>query len=45
MDVYAKNTKPIIDFYRSKNKLKEVDADKDADEVLEILLGMFDVSQ
>jgi len=41
MDVYLKNTKPIIDYYEAQGKLRKVDADKDAQEVLEILMGVF----
>jgi len=44
MDVYLKNTKPIIDYYEAQGKLRKVDADKDAQEVLEILMGVFNES-
>lgn len=44
MDVYLKNTKPIVDYYQAQGKLKEVDADKDSQEVLGILMRMFDGS-
>lgn len=42
MDVYLKNTKPIVDYYETQGKLKKVDADKDAQEVQEILTQIFD---
>jgi adenylate kinase len=42
MDVYLKNTKPIVDYYESIGKLKKVNADKDAQEVQEILMKIFD---
>ena len=35
MDVYTENTTPIIDFYKKQDKLKVLDADKEAAEVLE----------
>jgi adenylate kinase len=43
MEVYMKNTKPIVDYYQAQGKLRKVDADKDSQEVLKILLRMFDV--
>jgi adenylate kinase len=42
MDVYMKNTKPIIDYYESRGKLQKVDADKDAKELQDILMKIFD---
>ena len=33
--VYEENTKPLIEFYQSKNLLKSVDGDKSVDEVFE----------
>ena len=44
MDVYLKNAKPIVDYYQAQGKLKEVDADKSSQEVLKILMSMFDAS-
>ena len=41
MDVYLKNTKPIIEYYQRQNKLKKVDADKDSQEVRDILMKAF----
>ena len=42
IDVYLKNTKPIIDYYKSQNKLKAVNADKGAEEVLNYLTSLLD---
>lgn len=42
MDVYLKNTKPVVDYYEAQGKLKKVDADKDSQEVLETLMKIFD---
>ena len=33
LDVYRKQTQPLVDFYRKKNLLKEVDASPEPDEV------------
>lgn len=41
MDVYLKNTAPIVDYYEAQEKLKKVDADKDSQEVQEILMNIF----
>ncbi len=41
MDVYLKNTEPIVAYYEAQGKLKKVDADKDSQEVQEILLKIF----
>lgn len=38
MNVYLKNTRPIIDYYKAQDKLKELDADKDSREVQAILM-------
>jgi adenylate kinase len=38
MDVYLKNTKPVVDYYEAQGKLKKVDADKDSQEVQEDLM-------
>jgi len=45
MDEYLKNTKPIVDYYEVQGKLRKVDADRDSQEVLDILMRMFDVNQ
>lgn len=42
MDVYLKNTTPIVAHYKRQAKLKKVDADKDSREVQGILMRMFD---
>lgn len=42
MDIYMKNTKPIIDYYAAQGKLQKVDADKDAKEVQDILMKILD---
>ncbi len=42
MDVYLENTKPVIDYYEEQGKLKKIDADKDSQEVQEILMKIFD---
>lgn len=41
MDVYLKNTKPVIDYYEAQGKLKRVDADRDSQEVQESLMKIF----
>lgn len=40
MDVYLNNTTPIIEYYKNYEKLMEVDADKEAKEVVEIVMRM-----
>lgn len=45
MDVYMKNTKPVIDYYEVQGKLKKVDADKDSQEVQESLMHIFHVGR
>ena len=42
MDVYMKNTEPIVDYYGAQGKLKKVDANKHSQEVQEILMKLFD---
>ena len=42
MDVYLKNTKPVIDYYEDQGKLKTLDADKDSQQVQEDLMNLFD---
>ncbi len=39
LDVYRAQTEPLIDYYRSRNKLKVVDADGSIDDVYERLLA------
>ena len=41
IEVYLKNTEPIIDYYREQGKLTRVDADKDAEEMEDYLMKMF----
>lgn len=41
MDVYLKNTRPVIDYYNVQGKLKRVDADKDSADVQTILMQIF----
>ena len=45
MDVYLKNTKPVIDYYEAQGKLKKIDADRDAQEVQEALMKTFDSTE
>ena len=45
MDVYLKNTKPVIDYYEAQGKLKKVDADRDSQEVQENLMKIFNGGQ
>ena len=39
LDVYHSQTAPLVGFYRSRNLLVEVDAEKSSDEVLKTILG------
>ncbi len=41
MDVYLKNTMPIIDYYEAQGALRKVDADKDAEKVQAVLMKIF----
>lgn len=41
MDVYLKNLKPILDYYKVQHKLKMLDANKESEEVYEILIKSF----
>jgi adenylate kinase len=41
MDVYLKNTTPIIDYYEEQGKLRKVNADRDAEEVQAVLMKIF----
>jgi adenylate kinase len=40
LDVYRRQTEPLIEYYRSRDKLKIVDADGSFDEVYERLLAV-----
>ena len=42
MNVYLKNTSPIIEYYEVQNKLKKVDADKDSHILQDELMKIFD---
>ena len=42
MDVYLKNLKPMLEYYRSKKLLKTISADQNSEEVHKVLLKMFD---
>jgi adenylate kinase len=42
LDVYRKQTEPLIDYYRSRNKLKTVDADGSIEEVYERFLSVLE---
>ncbi len=41
MNVYVNNTQPVKDYYKNQGKLKELDGDKESDEVQAILMKMF----
>jgi adenylate kinase len=41
MDEYLKNTTPIADFYEAQGILKKINADKESEEVHEILMRVF----
>lgn len=40
MNVYVSNTQPVKDYYKNQGKLKELDGDKESDEVQAILMKM-----
>jgi adenylate kinase len=40
LDVYRKHTEPVVEYYRSRGKLKVIDADGPVDEVYERLLSV-----
>ena len=42
LDVYRKNTEPLIDFYAKRNKLTKIDAEGTIDEVYDRLLAALD---
>lgn len=42
LKVYQQTTSPLIEYYRSKNKLKQIPADEEADIVLEVILRELD---
>ena len=39
LDVYRRHTEPVVEYYRSRGKLKTIDADGSVDKVYERLLG------
>ena len=41
MDVYLENTMPIVKYYAGQGKLRELDANKDSQEVQKILMKIF----
>lgn len=41
MDVYLKNTMPIVDYYKAQGKLMKVDGDKDSRELQKDLMHIF----
>jgi len=41
MDVYLKNTMPIIEYYKAQKKLKTVDGDEDSESLYENLMRLF----
>ena len=41
MDVYLKSTRPVIDYYKVQGRLKELDGDKDSEEVQAVLMQIF----
>jgi adenylate kinase len=41
MDVYLKNTRPVIEYYEAQGKLEKLDADKDSEEVQDVLMQTF----
>jgi adenylate kinase len=44
LEVYAQQTEPLIDYYRAKGKLLEIDGDKSVEEVAENLLAAVEAS-
>jgi len=40
LEVYRRQTEPVVEYYRSRNKLKHVDADGSVDDVYERLLAV-----
>ena len=42
MDVYLKNLKPMLDYYRAQNKLTTLNGDDDTRKVHDGLVRMFD---
>jgi adenylate kinase len=44
LEVYAQQTAPLIDYYRARGKLMEIDGDKSVEEVAENLLAAVDGS-
>ena len=39
-DTYMKETNPIIEYYQEKNKLKNIDADQDINDIINIIEGV-----
>ena len=44
LDVYRQQTEPLIEYYRSRDKLRNVDADGSMDDVYERLLAVLPVA-
>lgn len=42
MDVYLQNTKPIIEYYERQGMLRKLDGDKEAEDLLNELMKLFD---
>ncbi|MGH8166033.1 MAG: adenylate kinase [Woeseiaceae bacterium] len=42
LDVYRRQTEPVVDYYRTRDKLKTIDADGSVDEVYERLVEVLD---
>ncbi|HWM27252.1 MAG TPA: adenylate kinase [Woeseiaceae bacterium] len=42
LDVYRRQTEPVVDYYRTRDKLKTIDADGSVDEVYQRLLEVLD---
>lgn len=41
MEVYLKNTMPIVDYYQQQGKLKEIDADQNSQDVYNFVMNLF----
>ena len=42
LEVYEKQTAPLVDYYRASGKLVDVDGNKSIDEVFDIIVGILD---
>jgi len=42
LDVYKKQTEPLVDYYRKKGNLKEIDASRSVDEVINEIGEVFE---